>query len=122
MLSANRCRPTGWTRLRVEEMVAACGVQWVAIRSAAILGRGVDNWVRQAVGVARVPGRSADRAVQVVHSDDAHRVFARAAVDPGIDNGPVNLAAPGELTLGEIADAFGRPTVRSARWPRWLDG
>jgi len=104
----------GLEKLRVEEMVAACGVQWVAIRSAAILGRGVDNWVRQALTSLVFPRRSADRAVQVVHSDDAHRVFAHAAVDPGIDNGPVNLAAPGEITLGEMADAFGRPTVRSS--------
>jgi nucleoside-diphosphate-sugar epimerase/phosphohistidine swiveling domain-containing protein len=103
----------GLDKVRVEEMVAACGVQWVAIRSAAILGRGVDNWVRRVLASLVFPGGFADRAVQVVHSDDAHRVFARAAVDPGIDNGPVNLAAPGEITLGEMADAFGRPTVRS---------
>jgi phosphohistidine swiveling domain-containing protein len=49
----------------------------------------------------------------VVHSDDAHRVFTRAALDPGIDNGYLNLAAPGQITLGDIAYALGRPTVRS---------
>jgi nucleoside-diphosphate-sugar epimerase len=103
----------GLDKARVEEMVAACGVQWVAIRSAAIVGRGVDNWVRRVLASLVFPAGSADRAVQVVHSDDAHRVFARAAIDPGIDDGPVNLAAPGEATLGEIADALGRPTVRS---------
>jgi nucleoside-diphosphate-sugar epimerase/phosphohistidine swiveling domain-containing protein len=103
----------GRDKARVEEMVAACGVQWVAIRSAAILGRGVDNWVRTVLSSLLFPAASADRAVQVVHSDDAHRVFARAAVDPVIDDGPVNLAAAGELRLGEIADALGRPTVRS---------
>ena len=103
----------GLDKARVEEMVAACGVQWVAIRSAAILGRGVDNWVRRVLSSALFPADSAERRFQVVHSDDAHRVFARAAVDPGIDNGPVNLAASGEITLGGIADALGRPTVRS---------
>jgi nucleoside-diphosphate-sugar epimerase/phosphohistidine swiveling domain-containing protein len=103
----------GRDKARVEDMVAACGVQWVAIRSAAILGRGVDNWVQKVLASLLFPAGSADRAVQVVHSDDVHRVFARAAVDPGIDNGPVNLAAPGESTLGEIADALGRPIVRS---------
>ena len=105
----------GLDKPRVEEMVGACGVQWVAIRSAAILGRGVDNWVRRVLSSALCsPAIPRTRRFQVVHSDDAHRVFARAAVDPGIDNGPVNLAAPGEITLGDIADALGRPTVRSS--------
>ena len=103
----------GLDKARVEVMVAACGVQWVTIRSAAILGRGVDNWVRRVLASLVFPAGSADRAVQVVHSDDVHRVFARAAVDAGIDDGPVNLAASGKLTLGQIADALGRPTVRS---------
>ncbi|MDT5226525.1 MAG: hypothetical protein QOH94_318, partial [Mycobacterium sp.] len=40
-----------------------------------------------------------------------HRTFVRAAVDPDIGSGPVNLAAPGALTLGEIADKLGRPVV-----------
>ena len=81
--------------------------------SAAILGRGVDNWVRRALSSPFFPdvGDSARRTLQVVHSDDAHRVFVRAAVDPGIGSGPVNLAAPGELTFGEIA-----ATARAARW------
>jgi nucleoside-diphosphate-sugar epimerase/phosphohistidine swiveling domain-containing protein len=103
----------GLDKARVEEMVAACGVQWVAIRSAAILGRGVDNWVRRVLASLLFPAGSDDRAVQVVHSDDVHRVFSRAALDPAIDNGPVNLAAAGEITLAEIADAVGRPTLRS---------
>ena len=46
-----------------------------------------------------------------MHSDDAHRTFVRAAVDPDIGSGAVNLAAPGDLTLGEIADKLGRPLV-----------
>jgi nucleoside-diphosphate-sugar epimerase/phosphohistidine swiveling domain-containing protein len=104
----------GLDKARVEEMVAACGVEWVAIRAAVILGRSVDNWVRRVLASAFFPDvdGSAGRSVQVVHSDDVHRVFVRAAVDQGIDSGPVNLAAPGEPTFGEIADALGRPIVR----------
>ena len=107
----------GLNKARVEEMVAACGVEWVAIRAAVILGRSVDNWVRRVLASAFFPDvdGSVGRTVQVVHSDDVHRVFVRAAVDPGIDSGPVNLAAPGEPTFGEIADALGRPTVRVGR-------
>ena len=89
-------------------MIAASGAEWVAIRAAAILGRGVDNWVRRALASAFFPG-AANRTVQVVHTDDAHRTFVRAAVDPDLGSGAVNLAAPGELTLGEIAAKLGRP-------------
>src|SRR6202035_240028 len=42
------------------------------------------------------------------------------AIDPGIDPGPVNLAAPGELTFGEIAAQLGRPLVRVGRLLRGL--
>ncbi|WIM89115.1 NAD-dependent epimerase/dehydratase family protein [Candidatus Mycobacterium wuenschmannii] len=104
----------GRDKVRAEEMVAASGVEWVSIRAAAILGRGVDNWVRRALASAVFPD-AGRRTLPVVHSDDAHRIFVRAAVDPDLTNGPVNLAAEGELTLGEIADALGRP-----RAPRLL--
>jgi nucleoside-diphosphate-sugar epimerase/phosphohistidine swiveling domain-containing protein len=109
----------GLDKARVEEMMAACGAEWVAIRAAAILGRGVDNWVRRVLASAVFPDidGSAGHTVQVVHSDDVHRVFVRAIVDPGIDSGPVNLAAPGEPTFSEIADALGRPIVRAGKRP-----
>ena len=98
----------GLDKARAEDMIAASGAEWVAIRAAAILGRGVDNWVRRALASAFFPG-AANRTVQVVHTDDAHRTFVRAAVDPDLGSGAVNLAAPGELTLGEIAAKLGRP-------------
>jgi nucleoside-diphosphate-sugar epimerase/phosphohistidine swiveling domain-containing protein len=112
----------GLDKARAEEMVAACGAEWVAIRSATILGRGVDNWVRKALSSAFFPetGDSDRRTVQVVHSDDVHRVFVRAVLDPGIDSGPVNLAASGELTFAEIAAKLGRPLVRVGRLLRGL--
>jgi len=112
----------GQDKARAEEMVAACGAEWLAIRSAAILGRGVDNWVQKALSSAFFPdaGDSARRSLQVVHNDDAHRIFVRAAIDPGIGSGPVNLAAPGKLTLAEIAAELGRPIVRVGRLLRGL--
>jgi nucleoside-diphosphate-sugar epimerase/phosphohistidine swiveling domain-containing protein len=100
----------GVDKARAEDMIAASDAEWVAIRTAAILGRGVDNWVRRALASAFFPG-PASRTLQVVHGDDAHRTFARAAVDPDIGSAAVNLAAPGELTLGEIAEKLGRPVV-----------
>ncbi len=94
-----------------EEMLAASGAEWVAIRSAAILGRGVDNWVRRALASALFSDTDAGRRLQVVHSDDVHRLFVQTATDAGIDSGPVNLAAQGELTLRQIAAVLGRPVI-----------
>jgi hypothetical protein len=120
----------GIYKVRVEEMLAASDVQWVAIRSALIVGRSVDNWVRRLLALPAFPDidGSANRHVQVVHIDDALRLLARAVLDTGIDSGPVNLGAPGVPTFRQIAAALGRPIVPLvgrlalgrrgvARWP-----
>ncbi|OSC35641.1 sugar epimerase family protein [Mycobacterium decipiens] len=96
---------------RLEELLVNSGVEWVGIRSALMVGRNVDNWVRRLFAQPVFPAGSADRAIQVVHTDDALRLLVRAILDTGIDSGPINLAAPGELTLRQIAAALGRPMV-----------
>ncbi len=101
----------GLHKARVEEMLGASDAQWVAIRSALIVGRGVDNWVRRLLALPAFPDGSTDRRVQVVHIDDALRLLIRAILDPGIESGPVNLAAPGAPTFRQIAAALGRPIV-----------
>ena len=55
-------------------MLAASSAEWVAIRSALILGRGVDNWVRRLLALPAFPDGSADRRIQVVHLDDVLRL------------------------------------------------
>ncbi|WP_428339326.1 NAD-dependent epimerase/dehydratase family protein [Mycobacterium sp.] len=100
----------GLDKARAEDLIAASGAEWVTIRVAAIFGRAVDNWVRRALASAFFPG-TRNQTLQVVHSDDVHRTFVRAAVDPGIGSAAVNLAAPGELTLGEMAAKLGRPVA-----------
>jgi nucleoside-diphosphate-sugar epimerase/phosphohistidine swiveling domain-containing protein len=117
---ADRLNPVsaeGLDKARAEEMLAASGAEWVAIRSAAILGRGVDNWVRRVLAAPLFPDidGSAGRRVQVVHSDDVHRVFLQAVVETGIGSGPVNVAAQGEPTFGEIAGVLGRPIVPTGK-------
>jgi nucleoside-diphosphate-sugar epimerase/phosphohistidine swiveling domain-containing protein len=106
----------GLRQARVEEMLAASGGQWVAIRSALIVGRSVDNWVRRLLALPAFPDKSAHRPLQLVHIEDAHRVFIRAILDTGIDSGPVNLAAPGAPTFREIAAVLGRPVVAGGRF------
>jgi nucleoside-diphosphate-sugar epimerase/phosphohistidine swiveling domain-containing protein len=109
----NAVSAEGLDKARAEEMLASSGAQWVAIRSAVIFARDIDTWVRRVLASLFFPDIRgiADRKVQVVHADDAHRVLVRAILDTGIDSGPVNLAAPGEPTFGELARVLGRPTV-----------
>ncbi len=102
----------GRHQARVERMLEDSDLEWVVIRSAPILGRSVDNWVRRVLALPAFPGGAADRRMQVVHLDDALRLFNRAIVDSEIGSGPVNLAAPGELTFRRVAAALGRPIVR----------
>lgn len=102
----------GRQQARVEEMLANGGAEWVAIRSAVILGRNVDNWVLRLFAAPLLPGLDPSERLQVVHADDAHRLFTRAILDAGVDSGAVNLAASGEPTFAEIAAALGRRIVR----------
>lgn len=101
----------GRHQAHIERMLSDSGREWVAVRSALVVGRNVDNWVRKLFALPLLPAGSADHVVQVVHTDDALRLLARAILDTGIDSGPVDLAAPGELTWRRIAAALGRPLV-----------
>ena len=112
----------GTHNARVEEMLAASGAEWVAIRSALILGRGVDNWVRRLLALPAFPDGSADRRMQVVHLDDALRLWEHAILNAKIDGGPVNLAAAGAPTFRQIAAMLGRPIVPLGSGPGSLRG
>ncbi|KZS69787.1 hypothetical protein A4G29_01540 [Mycobacterium kansasii] len=99
----------GRHKARVEQMLADSGAQWVAVRSALIVGRSVDNWVRRVWALPVFPDGSADSVVQVVHVDDVLRLLVRAIL--GTDSGAVNLAAPGQPTFRQIAATLGRPIL-----------
>jgi nucleoside-diphosphate-sugar epimerase/phosphohistidine swiveling domain-containing protein len=103
----------GVDKAHAERMLADSGAKWVAIRSALILGRGVDNWLLRLLAQPAYPGLagSADSRVQVVHTDDALRLFIRVLLNDEIESGPINLAAPGEPTFRQLAGALGRPVV-----------
>jgi nucleoside-diphosphate-sugar epimerase/phosphohistidine swiveling domain-containing protein len=112
----------GRDKARVEEMLAASDAHWVAIRSALVVGRSVDNWVRRLLALPVLPDidGSADRPLQVVHLDDALRLLVRAVLDPETIAGPVNFAAPGVPTFRQIARALGRPVVPLGAMPLTL--
>lgn len=95
-------------KARVEGMLAECGKEWVAIRPGIVVGRDVDNTVMRLLGSPAFPNveGSADRPLQIVHTDDVHRFFVRAVL--GHETGPVNLAAAGEPTVRDITAKLGR--------------
>lgn len=99
----------GQHQARVEQMLADSGVQWVSVRSALIVGRSVDNWVRRVWALPVFPCGSGDSVVQVVHVDDVLRLLIRAILRA--DSGAVNLAAAGQPTFRQIAAALGRPLL-----------
>ncbi|HEY1442418.1 MAG TPA: sugar epimerase family protein [Mycobacterium sp.] len=112
----------GTHKARVEEMLAASGAEWVAIRSTLILGRAVDNWVRRLLALPAFPDGSADRRMQVVHLDDALRLWEHTILNAEIAGGPVNLAAAAAPTFRQIAAMLGRPIVRVGSGPGSLLG
>lgn len=93
---------------QVERLLTECGKEWVAIRPGIVVGRDVDNTVMRLLGSPAFPNveGSADRPMQIVHTDDVHRLFVRAVL--GHETGPVNLAAPGEPTVRDITAKLGR--------------
>ena len=101
----------GVQQATVEEMLAASDIDSVLIRSALVVGRAVDNWVRALFARPVFPAGSADRPVQVVHLEDALRLLMRAITDTEIPSGPVNLAAADTSTLRQIAAALKRPVL-----------
>ena len=98
----------------VEAMIAEAGVEWVAVRSALVLGREVDNALLRLLATPMLldVAGSGDHQLQVVHTDDIQRLLVRAVLDDDVESGAVNLAAPGVLTLKELAATIGRPVVR----------
>ncbi len=89
-------------KAHVEGLLARSGKEWVAIRPGIVVGRDVDNTVMRLLGAPAFPdvGGSADRPMQIVHTDDVHRLFVRAVL--GSEIGPVNLAADGQPTVRDI--------------------
>ncbi|MFV0496008.1 PEP-utilizing enzyme [Mycobacterium sp.] len=97
---------------RVEELLADSGRPWVAIRLPLVVGRGVDNRWRRLLALPVLPGESADRPMQVVHTDDVLRLLDHAVLNDQTPSGPINLAADGTPTFRQLAAALRRPVVR----------
>ncbi|OBJ49329.1 NAD-dependent epimerase/dehydratase family protein [Mycobacterium sp. 1423905.2] len=101
--------PDGIRHASIEELLANSGVQWIAVRSALILGRGLDSRVQRLLAAPVLPDVAADRGLQVVHTDDVLRIMTRAVLDDEIGSAAVNLADPGMVTFRQVAAALRRP-------------
>jgi nucleoside-diphosphate-sugar epimerase/phosphohistidine swiveling domain-containing protein len=101
----------GFHKAHVERLLADSGKEWVSIRPGIVVGRAADNIVLRLMASPAFPNvnGSADRALQIVHTDDVHRFFVRAVL--GSEVGAVNLAASGEPTMRQITAAIGRRMV-----------
>ncbi|MGH9185748.1 MAG: NAD-dependent epimerase/dehydratase family protein, partial [Acidimicrobiales bacterium] len=100
-------------KAEVEALLASSGLDAVAIRTAVVLGRSIDNrvWSFMAAPVQLVARDRSPATWQVVHADDVGRFFVDACeAGPA---GPVNLAAPGTFTTEELARVFGRRLLRT---------
>jgi nucleoside-diphosphate-sugar epimerase len=104
----------GCDKATAETMIANAGVEWVTVRSALVLGREVENAMLRLLAAPILLDLvgSGDQLLQVVHTDDIHRLLVRAVLDDDVESRTVNLAAAGVVTLKELAAAIGRPLVR----------
>ncbi|MBX9983076.1 MAG: hypothetical protein CK429_22305 [Mycobacterium sp.] len=103
--------PAGRHAARVERMLAESGFEWVAIRLPLVLGRSVDDRLRALAALPVLLSGSAERRIQVVHTDDALRLLNQAVVQGDIISGAINLAAAGTPTVRQVAASLGRPLV-----------
>jgi nucleoside-diphosphate-sugar epimerase/phosphohistidine swiveling domain-containing protein len=98
-------------KAEVEAMLASATVEAVTIRAPAVVGRRIDNRVRNLLaGPVLLAVRGEECLWQVVHADDVGRFFVQCC-EPG-PAGPVNLAPDDVLTVDEVAAALGRRVLR----------
>jgi nucleoside-diphosphate-sugar epimerase/phosphohistidine swiveling domain-containing protein len=98
-------------KAEVEAMLAAAPVEAVTIRAPAVVGRRIDNRVRNLLaGPVILAVKGEECLWQVVHADDVGRFFVQCC-EPG-PAGPVNLAPDDILTVEEVAAALGRRVLR----------
>jgi nucleoside-diphosphate-sugar epimerase/phosphohistidine swiveling domain-containing protein len=98
-------------KAEAEALLAAADVDAISIRSPIVVGRRIDNRVRNLLaGAVIAVAKGREISWQVVHADDVGRFFA-VACERG-PAGPVNLAAEEILSVEQVAAAFGKRIVR----------
>ncbi|HEV7535654.1 MAG TPA: NAD-dependent epimerase/dehydratase family protein, partial [Acidimicrobiia bacterium] len=100
----------GSHKKEVEDLILASGVEAVLARTAATVGRNIDNLLVDIFAAPAIIGvKGMDIRYQFVHQDDVGRFLALAC--EGGPSGPVNVAPDDLLPLPEIARLLGKPYV-----------
>ena len=100
----------GSHKKEVEDLILASGVDAVMARTAATVGRNIDNLLVDIFAAPAIIGvKGMDIRYQLVHQDDVGRFLALAC--EGGPPGPVNVAPDDLLPLPEIARLLGKPYV-----------
>lgn len=100
----------GSHKKEVEDLILQSGVEAVIARTAATVGRNIDNLLVDIFAAPAVIGvKGADIRYQFVHQEDVGRFLALAC--EGGPPGPVNVAPDDLLPLAEIARVLGKPFV-----------
>src|SRR5438270_1101391 len=98
-------------KAEVEAMLASADVDDISTRAPAVMGRRIDNRVRDLLaGPVLAVVKGEECLWQVVHADDVGRFFVLAC-ESG-PTGPVNLAADDILTADQVGAALGKRVVR----------
>lgn len=97
-------------KAEVEAILASADVDAISIRSPIVVGRRIDNRVRNLfAGPALTVVKGIPSLWQVVHADDVGRFFTLCCEQGPA--GPVNLAADELLTVEQVGAAFGRRVI-----------
>jgi hypothetical protein len=100
----------GSHKKEVEDLILASGVEAVLARTAATVGRNIDNLLVDIFAGPSIIGvKGVDIRYQFVHQDDVGRFLALAC--EGGPSGPVNVAPDDLLPLPEIARLLGKRYV-----------
>ena len=100
----------GSHKKEVEDLILASGVEAVLARTAATVGRNIDNLLVDIFAGPSIIGvKGVDIRYQFVHQDDVGRFLALAC--EGGPSGPVNVAPDDLLPLPEIARILGKRYV-----------
>ncbi|HEV7686240.1 MAG TPA: NAD-dependent epimerase/dehydratase family protein [Acidimicrobiia bacterium] len=100
----------GSHKKEVEDLILARGVDAVLARTAATVGRNIDNLLLDIFAAPAIIGvKGADIRYQLAHQDDVGRFLALAC--EGGPSGPVNVAPDDVMPLAEIARLLGKRYV-----------
>jgi uncharacterized protein YbjT (DUF2867 family) len=107
--------PHHWSKLRVEEMLLASGLEVTILQPTAYMQNSLAEWDRMAgQGIYRVPYPIETR-LSLVDLDDVGQAAATVLTEVGHSHATYELVGTPPLSQIEIAEAFGRALKKGVR-------